>query len=211
MVNQHLGTGFHQISEEAYHADPASSPSLSSGVLSKVVGSTLAEARWAHPRLNPLYESEDSTKFDLGSVAHTLLLGKGQEIAVIDAGDWRGGDAKKARATAIGQGKQPCLIGVFEEAEGMAARAREQLADDPDNRDAFTDACGVAEQVAIAEPGPEFVILRRAEGFIVAACLLHGLAPEHHCGMRERIVPKVRPPDRTVSERVVLFTQRTAI
>lgn len=145
-----LTPGFHSISEEAYHADPAITPSLSSGVLSKIVLGTLADAREAHPRLNPAYESADSTKFDLGSVAHTLLLGKGQDIAVIDAEDWRTKAAKEARDEAIKQNKQPCLLSTYETAECMVATARDQLSADPANRDAFNPRMGVPEQVAIA-------------------------------------------------------------
>ena len=43
------------ISAEAYHADPAPEPSLSSSVAKILVNLSPAHARIAHPRLNPDY------------------------------------------------------------------------------------------------------------------------------------------------------------
>jgi hypothetical protein len=141
--------GFYVIDEAAYHADPAPKPSLSSSIVTKIVTETLADAKQAHPRLTPPDpdDDDDNKKFDLGSVAHTLLLGKGATIAVCDYKDWRTKAAQEDRKAALAAGKQPCLLSVFEKAEAMAAAARQQLADDPENFDAFTD--GVPEQMAL--------------------------------------------------------------
>ncbi|TKD50552.1 PD-(D/E)XK nuclease-like domain-containing protein [Sphingomonas baiyangensis] len=139
--------GFYDLPAAEYHADPCKRPSVSSGIISTIVDRTLADAKWKHPRLNPELEEEDRTQFDLGSVAHELLLGRGSGIVVIDADDWRTKAAKEGREAAIAAGRQPCLTKVYEQAEAMAAAARQQLADDADNADAFTN--GVPEQVAI--------------------------------------------------------------
>lgn len=147
--------GFFDLPEAEYHADPCAEPSLSSGVVSTIVGGTLAEARWKHPRLNPLFEEKDSTKFDLGSVAHMLLLGKGRKLVVIDADDWRTKAAKEQRDEAVTSGFQPVLLSVYEQAEAMVSVARDQLADNSDNLDAFAEGKGIAEQVGIAPlPSP---------------------------------------------------------
>jgi hypothetical protein len=138
--------GFYDMPAEAYHADPAPTPSLSSGFLSKIVTGTVAEAFNSHPRLNPEREEKDNRKFDLGSIAHTLVLGKGCEIEVIDAADYKAKAAQTARAEALANGKQPCLVGVFEKAEAMKVALFEQLADFPDELETFTDDAGVSEQ-----------------------------------------------------------------
>lgn len=141
--------GFYDLPADAYHADPCPRPSVSSGILSTILTDTLADARFKHPRLNPDLEPEDNTKYDLGSVAHELLLGRGSGIVVIDAADWKKKDSQAQRDAALLEGKQPCLVGVYEQATAMVAAAREQLADDPENFDAFTN--GVPEQVAACQ------------------------------------------------------------
>lgn len=140
--------GFYDMKPEQYHADPCARPSLSSGIVSTIISDTLADARWKHPRLNPLLEEEDSTNYDLGSVAHELLLGRGAGIVVIEADDWRKKDTQQQRDDALAANKQPCLLKVYEQATAMVSAARAQLAEDEDNADAFT--AGFAEQVAIA-------------------------------------------------------------
>lgn len=141
--------GFYDLPADEYHADPCKRPSLSSGVLSTIIDRTLADARQKHPRLNPDLEPEDSTKYDLGSVAHELLLGRGSGIVVIDADDWRTKVAKEQRDEAIAAGKQPCLAKVYDNASAMTEAARAYLAEDPENRDAFTN--GYPEQVAACQ------------------------------------------------------------
>ncbi|MBA2684741.1 MAG: hypothetical protein H0U66_09645 [Gemmatimonadaceae bacterium] len=137
------------MTPDVYHADPCKRPSLSSSIISTIITDTVADAAFKHPRLNPELEPDDKTQYDLGSVAHELLLGRGAGIVVIDAEDWRKADTKAQREEAIRAGKQPCLVAVHEQATAMVAAARKQLQDDPENRDAFTN--GVAEQVAIAK------------------------------------------------------------
>jgi hypothetical protein len=134
--------GFYDLTEAEYHADPCERPSASSGILSLIVAKTLADARWAHPRLNPDFEPEDDSAYDLGSVAHELMLGKGAGIHVIDADDWRKQATKDERNEAVAQGKQPCLVKVYDQAVAMVEAGRRQLLDDPDNHDAFTNGAG---------------------------------------------------------------------
>ena len=149
--------GFYDIAEAEYHADPCVEPSASSGLLSTIINSTIADAWWSHPRLNPAFEAEDKTQYDLGSVAHVLMLGKGAEIEVIHYDDWRKTAAKDQRDAALVEGKQPCLVGVYDQACEMVEAARKQLRGS-DNSDAFLEGKGVAEQSAIwqfeASAGP---------------------------------------------------------
>lgn len=136
--------GFYDIDEAAYHADPAECASLSSGIAATLIVGTPRQARYKHPRLNLDLEDVDNKNFDLGNVAHELVLGRGPGMFVIDAEDWRKKETQEKRAAAIKVGRQPCLVGVYDTARAMEAALREQLADDPDNHDAFTG--GFAEQ-----------------------------------------------------------------
>ncbi len=139
--------GFYDIPEADYHADPCADPSISSSLISTIVDRTLADAWWQHPRFNPELQPDDDTAFDLGSTAHTLVLGKGAEIVPLPYDDWRKGDAKADRAAALAAGKQPCLQRVFDQASEMREALVAQLKDS-ENASAFTDA-GFAEQTAI--------------------------------------------------------------
>lgn len=142
---------YDNLTDAQYHADPAPGPSLSCSLAAKLITETAKSAWYRHPRLNPGFEEEDEKKFDLGTTAHALLLGKGAELHIIDADDWRKTEAKKERAEAIEAGKQPVLLKLYEKASAMAEAAREQLADDPENYDAFTD--GKPEIAAVWQDG----------------------------------------------------------
>ncbi len=127
--------GLYVMSEAWYHADPCERPSLSCSLAKYALplGSGTGTARhlWQnHPRLNPPdpAEADDSHRFDLGSVFHTLVLGKGEQIEVIPAKDWRTTAAKEARDRALALNRQPVLKEQFERAQVMLAAARPQIA-----------------------------------------------------------------------------------
>lgn len=141
------GWGFVDIDAEDYHADPAPRPSLSSGLLATIVTGTIAEAKEGHPRLTSRDEPEkDNKKYDLGTVAHTMVLGKGREIDVIDADAWTTKAAKEQRADSIAAGRSPVLRKVYENAEAMRTALFEQLADIKGEEDTFSPDHGVSEQ-----------------------------------------------------------------
>lgn len=105
-----LTQGIHQISAEAYHADPCLQPSLSNSLMTVLLNQTPRHAWLRHPRLNPAYEAESGGgAFDIGTAAHAMLL-EGENIAtVIDAEDWRTKAAQEARDKAYLAGKIPLL------------------------------------------------------------------------------------------------------
>lgn len=145
------GPGFHEMPASRYHADPAPKISLSSGFLATIVTKTVAAAVEGHPKLNPNYVEVDNKKFDLGSVAHTLVLGKGDEIAPLDFGDYKTKAAQAARDEAIAEGKQPCLLSVYENAEAMRDALFLQLGDMPSEHETFSPEHGVAELPGFAQ------------------------------------------------------------
>lgn len=52
---------------------------------------------------------EHKAIFDIGKAAHARVLGVGEPVVVVAADDWRGKDARLARAAAYEQGKVPIL------------------------------------------------------------------------------------------------------
>ena len=80
MLSGALGPGLHDISAEEYHRDPCSVPSLSSTLARLILNRSPRHAWTSHPRLNPDFESKDSTTFDIGRAAHRVVLGKGGDM-----------------------------------------------------------------------------------------------------------------------------------
>lgn len=142
---------FYEMDAEHYHSDPAPKPSMSAGMLSTIVAQTVATAKEEHPRLGAPKTEEElkkarEKKYDLGTVAHTLVLGVGREIVVIEEDDWKKKVAQTARDEAFAAGKTPCLVKTYEQALAMREALMNQLADLPEERETFVAGEGVAEQ-----------------------------------------------------------------
>lgn len=105
-----------------YLADPAPEPSLSSSIAKVLCDQSPAHARLVHPRLGGK-PSENTPATDHGSLIHRLLLGKGAEIATVDASDWRTKVARQARDAARDAGKVPILAQQY----GLAGIAVEAI------------------------------------------------------------------------------------
>lgn len=148
-----IAPGIHtDVSAEAYHVDPCDNPSLSSSILKLLLDQSPAHAHAAHPRLNPDQEEKGETRFDFGSVAHKLVLGKGREVAVIDALDYRKKDTKEQRDKARAEGKIPILEADFAKAGAMSEAAKRQIALIPPVAEAFGED-GLSEAVVIWREG----------------------------------------------------------
>jgi hypothetical protein len=115
------------ITEARYHADPCERASLSSSIMKILIEKSPVHAWMAHPRLNPDHEPVQKTAFDLGSVAHKLLLGAGATIQVIDAPDWRTKAAKAERDAGRESGRVPILRHQYDDALTMAECALAQI------------------------------------------------------------------------------------
>ncbi|NIA70741.1 hypothetical protein HBA54_19255 [Pelagibius litoralis] len=131
--------GLFDISEATYHADPVKVPSLSSSIGKKLINQSPRHAFDAHPRLNPDHQVENRTIYDLGSAAHKIMLGKGAELVVIDAADYKTKAAKEARDDAYAAGNTPLLPHQYENALAMVKVGRQQLDAHEDASVAFTD------------------------------------------------------------------------
>lgn len=121
-----FGTGLHEMDARTYHADPCETPSLSASI-AKLLLDCPRKAWFAHPKLGNGPRKEPTPEQDFGSAVHARLLGKGAEVTVVDAKDWRGGDAKKAKAEARAAGKVPILAKQDSAANEMIEALRPQL------------------------------------------------------------------------------------
>jgi len=154
-----LGTGLHYGVESAdYYDDPCVEPSLTQSIAKILIGrasggkGSPAHARLAHPRLNPDLEQDDPTKYDIGHIAHRLLLGRGRELEVLGYPDWRGKDAKLQRIQAIADGKLGVLSKDHDRGVEMVEAIRDQLVERGYGPDWYEpDPSVAAEVVGIAQ------------------------------------------------------------
>lgn len=143
--------GIFGIDAATYHQDPCVVPSLSSSMLKILLAETPQHCFVSHPRLNPNFADEAEDKFDMGTAAHSLMLGDPIKFAVLDFDDWRKKEAKEAKDAARAAGKLPMLAKNWERVNTMVSAGRAQLANHMDASDAFTD--GKPEQTLIWQEG----------------------------------------------------------
>ncbi len=107
---------FEDVDEAAYHADRTALSSTSSRLLSNRTP--------AHFQYQREHGQQHRTAFDLGSAFHLDVLGKGADLVVIDADDYRSKTAREERDAAREAGKTPLLRDQAEQVERMAAAVR---------------------------------------------------------------------------------------
>lgn len=116
---------------DAYHGDTVvSRPSLSASIAHMLCTSSPRHAWTAHPKLNPSFVRVEEEKFDVGTVAHALLLERrdvAEVVEVIDADDWRKKAAQEQRDAARAAGRIPLLARQAEQVVAMLAAVRPQL------------------------------------------------------------------------------------
>lgn len=112
---------------EEYQADVVTvEPSLSSGLANILLSQSPRHAMLAHPRLNPHYQREEDSRFDLGAAAHCLLLERDSApIVWCEFNDWRTNAAREARDAARAKRKLPVLAHYKEPLMAMVRVARE--------------------------------------------------------------------------------------
>lgn len=145
-----MKSGLLNITPAEYHADPCPAPSLSSSIGKLLIDATPRHAWHAHPKLNPDHEEEVSTVYDIGSVAHTLMLRDERAICVIDAPDFRNKAAREQRDQAYADGVVPILTKHYDNLSRMVEAGRRQIAAHRAS-DAFQ--AGKPEQAVVAQIG----------------------------------------------------------
>ncbi len=115
--------GFYEIEEADYRADPAPQRSLNKTIAHTLLESCPKTALFAYEHPG----ADADTKFDRGTVAHAMLLGKGRSFRVIDAPDYRTKAAQMQRDAYREAGLTPILVDHHATASAMVAEARRQL------------------------------------------------------------------------------------
>jgi PDDEXK-like domain of unknown function (DUF3799) len=125
-----LTPGIHNLTAEQYHSDPAPTPSLSSSIANILLDQSPAHAWMAHPRLNTRHETEEDSRFDLGSAAHLMLLERREDrIVRVQADDWRTKAAKEQRDAARANGQYPILERQYVDCLAMCSAAQDYMVD----------------------------------------------------------------------------------
>ena len=122
------------MSFDDYLADPAPTPSVTSGILRELLGSAPRTVWQRTPRLNPDAVVAERKMFDLGSAAHALFVGKGADLAIVNADSWRTNAAKAMRDDAYAAGRTPILEKDYDAVESMAEAAHAQFSQNPSVR-----------------------------------------------------------------------------
>ena len=107
---------YDEMPSEEYHRSPA----LSASGMGKILDPG-CPALFRYEREHP---APPSKVFDFGHAAHRLVLGAGEEIAIIDAPDYKTDAARSDRDWARGQGLIPMLPEEFAKAKAMADAVR---------------------------------------------------------------------------------------
>src|SRR6266404_3217428 len=120
------------IESADYFSDPCPEPSLSQSICKVILERSPLHARHEHPRLRPATTDDDETeKYDkpkaVGNAAHSIMIGRGKELFVIKANDFRTNDAKVKRDGAVEAGKTPILEKHLAIASDIVASGLEQL------------------------------------------------------------------------------------
>jgi hypothetical protein len=106
-----LPIGIHPtVSAARYHTDTlCDEPPLFVVDRKTILSKTPKHAWQDHVRLNPMQLPRDEDKFDLGTVAHELILGKGAGFDVCEFDSWTTKAAKEARKASRAAGRTPIL------------------------------------------------------------------------------------------------------
>ncbi len=120
-----MNPGIYNLTAEQYHADPCPTASLSSSIAKVLTTQSPLHAWYQHPRLNPNFQPDYESRFEIGTAMHAILLERRSDaIVVIDAPDWRTKAAKEARDAARANGQTPVLASQFAKMARMDTSAR---------------------------------------------------------------------------------------
>lgn len=135
-----------------YFADPCPEPSFTQSLTKILIDQSPLHAFQAHPRLAvPTGDEEEGEKYEkskaIGNAAHSLMMGRGKSMAIIDHPNFMTKLAKEAKAEALAGGQEPILAKHFDVAIRMVDAARKQLSQIPFCQDAFATGHGDSEVV----------------------------------------------------------------
>lgn len=111
-----------------YRADSGSgAPWFSYSVAKTLLTESPMHAWYYHPKLGG-HVREQTKAMGAGQVVHNILLGKGADIVIVRANDFKTKAAQEARDAAIAAGKTPIIAHKYDEIVAAADAIREKLA-----------------------------------------------------------------------------------
>ncbi len=138
--------GIYQMTLPDYIADPCPEPSLSASVAHTIISQSPIHAFVNHPRLNPGLIESGSTKMDIGTIVHGMVLeGDESRLVIVEANDWRTKVAQETRDEARRFGLVPVLAGDMGMIREIAKSAKDAIANSELAED-FTPEAGKPEQ-----------------------------------------------------------------
>lgn len=130
---------YYDISEADYHADNLCDvPTLSSSMIKILVKQSPLHAWYARPRLNRELQPEEKEIFDLGTIAHALMLQGLSSAVVLKYDNWKLSAARRDRDFVRSVGKIPILEKDWHACLAMVTAGKKQLAEHKEAADAFT-------------------------------------------------------------------------
>jgi hypothetical protein len=145
--------GIYQIPLVEYIADPAPEPSVSSSIAHALITASPIHAFVQHPRLNKGVIDHGSTKMDLGTVVHGIVLeGDESRLVIVEADDWRTKVARETRDAARLAGCVPILAGDMGQVREIVSAALDAI-HHSELASAFTPENGKAEQTLLWRDG----------------------------------------------------------
>lgn len=128
--------GLYDIPADLYHSDPVPGGSLSASGAKLLAD---CPARYAYLLDHP---QPFKPAFEFGTAAHTVILGDGPELVVVDADLWNTKEIKAKVAAIREAGGVPLKRAAYQQICDMA----EALAADPEASEILTPGSGAAEQ-----------------------------------------------------------------
>ena len=120
--------GIYDLTHDEYHADPCPTPSLSRSCIVDMLTSSPKHAALRHPLIGAQREEESTKVASIGTVAHALLLGKGEErIRVSPYDEFRTSEAKAWRDAQLASGKTIIKADGYANAQAMVAGFRTNM------------------------------------------------------------------------------------
>ena len=146
--------GMHGCTPAEYHADPCPfGPSMSASNAQDLINRSPGHAWHNHPRLNPHFQAWDGNGATAeGAALHSMILGVGSPIKLIEANDYRTNAAKEAREAARAAGEIPVLKKDMERLERIQLAVQDQIAGHPDLR-SIINSRGRAETTMLWRDG----------------------------------------------------------
>ncbi|BEV44386.1 hypothetical protein [Afipia carboxidovorans] len=102
---------YYDMPSDEYFADPCPEPSLTQSLAKVLIAHSPLHARQEHPRLKVEVDDEADDEAEkyikakaIGNAAHKIMLGRGKEVAIVDAPDFKSKAAKDAGDDAAAAG-----------------------------------------------------------------------------------------------------------